>query len=390
MSTARRSARGVPRSSSPPSDVRVVVVGGGIGGLSVAIALRRAAIDTTVLERTSKLEAAGAGITLFGNAMRGLEQLGVRDAVAERSGAARRVAILTSDGGTLSEMPPDLFDGSVATHRGDLQAVLAEAAGELRLNSEVTSVEDDDRGVRVLLADGSEERGDLVIGADGVQSAVRRQLWSDSRPRYAGYTAWRGVTQFTLEEGWLTESWGRGQRFGLVDLGDGRTYWFATKNAQEGEQDEPSGRRAELLRRFSAWHEPVRRVLESADEGSIIRNDVYYLDPLETWSRGRVVLLGDAAHATTPRIGQGAAQAIEDAVALARAVDAASDLAPALHEYEARRRARAALVLEMSRRADRAGQLDGRLACAIRNAIVRLLPAAAQRRQLAPIVNAEP
>jgi 2-polyprenyl-6-methoxyphenol hydroxylase-like FAD-dependent oxidoreductase len=369
--------------------VRVVVVGGGIGGLSVAISLRRAGIDTTVLERTAKLEAAGAGITLFANAIRGLEQLGVRDAVVERSAAARRVAILRRDGGTLSEMPSDLFEGSVATHRGDLQAALAEASGELRLNSEATSVQEDDRGVTVRLADGSEERADLVIGADGVQSAVRRQLWPEARPRYAGYTAWRGVTQFPLDAGRLTESWGRGQRFGLVDIGAGRTYWFATKNAPEGEQDEPSGRRVELLRLFSDWHDPVSQVLESVDEDSILRNDVYYLDPLETWSRGRVVLLGDAAHATTPGIGQGAAQAIEDAVVLGRALAGPGDLASPLTEYETRRRPKATRVLKMSRRGDMAGQMEGRLACALRNAVVRVLPAAAQRRQLAPIVSSE-
>jgi 2-polyprenyl-6-methoxyphenol hydroxylase-like FAD-dependent oxidoreductase len=368
--------------------MRVIVVGGGIGGLSIAIALRRAGIETTVLERTSKLEAAGAGITLFGNAMRGLERLGVRDAVAGRSAVARRVAILSRSGATLSEMPPDLFAESTATHRGDLQDALAEAAGELRLNSDVTTVKQDDDGVSVLLADGSEERGDLVVGADGVQSVVRRRLWPDAQPRYAGYTAWRGVTQFPLEAGRLTESWGRGQRFGLVDIGRGRTYWFATKNAPESEQDEPAGRRAELLRRFSDWHKPVRQVLESADESSILRNDVYYLDPLDTWSRGRVVLLGDAAHATTPGIGQGAAQAIEDAVVLGRALAAPGELTLALEAYEARRRPRTALVLKLSRRADRAGQLDGRLACAVRNVIVWLQPAAAQRRQLAPIVSA--
>jgi 2-polyprenyl-6-methoxyphenol hydroxylase-like FAD-dependent oxidoreductase len=369
--------------------MRVVVVGGGIGGLSVAIALRRAGFDTTVLERTSKLEAAGAGITLFANAMRGLEQLGVRDAVADRSAEARRVAILSREGRTLSEMPRDLFEGSVATHRGDLQAALAEAAGELRLDSEATSVEEDDRGVTVHLADGSEERGDLVIAADGVQSTLRQQLWPDARPRYAGYTAWRGVTQFRLDSGRMTESWGRGRRFGLVDVGGGRTYWFATKNAPEGEQDEPGGRRAELLRLFSDWHEPVRQVLESVDEESILRNDVYYLDPLDTWSRGRVILLGDAAHATTPGIGQGAAQAIEDAVVLSRSLARAADPAAAAGEYEARRRPKAELVLKMSRRGDMAGQMEGRLACGVRNAIVRVLPAAAQRRQLAPIVSAK-
>src|SRR5262245_8455074 len=370
--------------------MRVIVVGGGIGGLAVAIALRRAGIETTVLERTSKLEAAGAGITLFGNAMRALERLGVRDAVAERASTAQRVAILTSDGDTLSEMPADLFEGSVAVHRAGLQEALAGAAGDLRLNAEVTGVEQEQGGVTVRLADFSEERADLVVGADGVNSVVRGGLWAHARPVYAGYTAWRGTADVSIEPGSLTESWGRGARFGLIDIGGGRTYWFATKNAAEGESDEPDGRRAELLRRFSDWHGPIGAVLEAAPEESILRNDVYYLDPVETWSHGRVVLLGDAAHATTPGIGQGAAQAIEDAVVLGEALSASENHAQAFADYEARRKPRATLTLKLSRRADKAGQMDSRLACGLRNAIVRLLPAAAQRRQLAPIVSAEP
>jgi 2-polyprenyl-6-methoxyphenol hydroxylase-like FAD-dependent oxidoreductase len=369
--------------------MRAVVAGGGIGGLSAAIALRRAGIETVVLERTSKLEAAGAGITVFANAMRGLEQLGVADSVAERGARAERVAILASDGRSLSEMPRDLFEGSVAVHRADLQAALAEAAGELGLNAEVSSVEEDEGGATVRVANGAEERGDLVVGADGVHSVVRRSLSPESQPRYAGYTAWRGVTAFPLDRGRLTESWGRGERFGLVDLGDGRTYWFATKNATEKEPEEPGGRLAELRRRFSAWHEPIRQLLQTAEEGEILRNDVYYIEPLSAWSRGRIVLLGDAAHATTPGIGQGAAQAIEDAVTLGRAVTAADDLPAAFNEYETRRKRRATMALKMSRRGDMAGQMEGRLACGVRNAIVRLLPAGAQRRQLAPIVSAE-
>ena len=120
-----------------------------------------------------------------------------------------------------------------------------------------------------------------------------------------------------IEPGRLTESWGVGERFGLVDIGGGRTYWFATKNAAAGEPDEPDGRKAEVMRRFASWHAPIAAVIDAAPADAILRNDVYYLQPLPRWSRDRVVLLGDAAHATTPGIGQGAAQAIEDAVVLA-------------------------------------------------------------------------
>jgi 2-polyprenyl-6-methoxyphenol hydroxylase-like FAD-dependent oxidoreductase len=270
-------------------------------------------------------------------------------------------------------------------HRGHLQEVLAEAAGEVRLGTEVVGVNDS----VVRLADGSEERGDLVVGADGVHSVVRRRLWPDAAPRFAGYTAWRGVVESSVDPGRWSESWGSGERFGLIDLGRGRTYWFATKNAREGEGDEPGGRREELLRRFRGWHAPIAAVLDAAREDTILRNDVYYLDPLPAWSKGRVVLLGDAAHATTPGIGQGAAQAIEDAVVLSRAIAAHDDVSAALADYEAKRRSRAERVLKMSRRADKGGQLEGRLPCTIRNTLVRLMPASAQRRQLKPIVDAE-
>jgi 2-polyprenyl-6-methoxyphenol hydroxylase-like FAD-dependent oxidoreductase len=191
-----------------------------------------------------------------------------------------------------------------------------------------------------------------------------------------------------VKSGRLTESWGVGERFGLVDIGRGRTYWFATKNAPEGEPDEPERRKAEILRRFSGWHEPIPAMIDSVDGDAILRNDVYYLEPLPRWSEGRVVLVGDAAHATTPGVGQGAAQAIEDAVVLADRL-AAGDLATALGEYEAKRRPRAEAVLKLSRRADKAAQLASPLGWRFRNAVVRLLPEVAQRRQLEPLVRHE-
>jgi 2-polyprenyl-6-methoxyphenol hydroxylase-like FAD-dependent oxidoreductase len=366
--------------------MRVIVVGGGIGGLSVAIALRQIGHDVVVLERAPRIEPVGAGITLFANAMSALDRLGVREAVAAHGAAATRSAILTSNGRELTNVPADLLEGTVALHRADLQAVLATAAGEVRVGTEVAAVEHHDGGVVVRAANGAEEHGELLVGADGVNSVVRRVI-DDVRPRYAGYTAWRGVSPVAVESGRLTESWGVGERFGLVDIGRGRTYWFATKNAAEGESEEPGGRKAEILRRFSAWHEPIGAVIDDTDEGSILRNDVYYLERLAHWSKGRIVLVADAAHATTPGVGQGAAQAIEDAVVLACELARSDDVAAAFGTYESIRRPRAEAVVKMSRRADRTAQLASQLGCRLRNAAVRRMPKRAQRHQLEPLVR---
>jgi 2-polyprenyl-6-methoxyphenol hydroxylase-like FAD-dependent oxidoreductase len=368
--------------------MRVIVVGGGIAGLSAGIGLRQIGHEVIVLERAPRIDPVGAGITLFANAMRALARLGVREAVAAQGAPARRSAILTWKGGELTQVPADLLEGTIALHRADLQAGLAGAAGQVRLGVEVTAVEQGGGGVVARGADGSEELGDLLIGADGLSSVIRSAI-ADVRPRYAGYTAWRGVSPVPVEPGRLTESWGVGERFGLVDIGRGRTYWFATKNAPEGESDEPGGRKAEIVRRFSGWHEPIAAVAEAVDEGGILRSDVYYLEPLPRWSEGRFVLIGDAAHATTPGVGQGAAQAIEDAVVLADRLAHAGDHAAALADYEAIRRPRAEAVLKMSRRVDKAAQLASPLGWRLRNTIVRRLPDRAQRRQLEPLVRYE-
>jgi 2-polyprenyl-6-methoxyphenol hydroxylase-like FAD-dependent oxidoreductase len=367
--------------------LRIMIVGGGIGGLNAAIALRNDGHDVVVLERAPHMELIGAGITLFANAMRALDRLGVGDAVRAQGAAARWSAILRADGRELAQVPSDLLDGAVALHRGDLQAILRQAAGDVRLGVEITSVEQDEQGV-VVRGDGVEERGEVLIGADGLNSVVRRAV-APAGPRYAGYTAWRGISPLTVDAGRMTETWGVGERFGLVDIGQ-RTYWFATKNAHEAEPDEPAGGKAELQRRFSRWHEPIAAVLDTTDASAILRNDVYYLESLPRWSSGRVVLLGDAAHATTPGVGQGAAQAIEDAVALAEQIAGNSDPAEAFARYESLRRPRAEYVQKISRRVDKAAQLASPVASRIRDAIVRLLPESAQRRQLEPLIHHEP
>jgi 2-polyprenyl-6-methoxyphenol hydroxylase-like FAD-dependent oxidoreductase len=364
-----------------------VIVGAGIGGLSAAVALRNAGVDVVLLERAERLDPLGAGISLFRNAMAALERLGMRDAVTRRGAPAARAEMRTAAGRLLGALPDDVLAGAVALHRGDLQTALLEAAPPPRLGAGVVAVARDGAGVLARCRDGTTERGDVLIGADGIHSVVRDALFPHD-PRYAGYTAWRSVVGVPVEAGRWSESWGCGQRFGSIDLGERGTYWFATKNAGEGERDEAGGRRAEVARRFSSWHEPIRSLIDATPSGAILRNDVFYLDPLPRWSRGPVILLGDAAHASTPGIGQGAAQAIEDAVVLAEALRSCRDPVEAAASYEAARRPRAERVLRLSRRVDRLSQLDRPLACRLRNAVVTAAPASAHRRSLVPILDA--
>ena len=358
--------------------MRIIVVGAGIGGLSAAIGLRRAGHDVSVLERAPHLGGIGAGLVLFPNAMRALGRLGMREAVAARGARGRRNRVLTSGGRELTALPSDLLDGTVAIHRGDLQATLVRAAGAVRLGAEITSVEQGDEGVVATIADGTEEQADLLVGADGLNSIVRAVV-TDARLRFAGYTAWRGISGVPVETGRMSESWGIGERFGLIDIGRSRTYWFATKNAPEGQPDEAGGRKAEILRRFSAWHEPIAAVADATPEADILRHDIYYLQGVERWSHGRITLLGDAAHATTPGIGQGAAQAIEDAVVLVESLARHTEPGAALADYEATRRSRTDKVLRLSVRLDRLAQLASPLGCRLRNAVVRRVPERARR-----------
>ena len=219
-------------------------------------------------------------------------------------------------------------------------------------------------------------KADLVVAADGLNSLARTRLWPDARlPRYAGSTAWRSVTHDPWD-GELTAvfSLGRGAEFGIFPLGDGRIYWYAAVNAPPNQQfpDEM----AEVHRRFGYWHDPIPAVLAATSPESVLRHDIYELaTPLPTYVRGRVALLGDAAHAMTPNLGQGACQSLEDAVVLGAVCAKMLELSTALAAYDAQRRPRTQQIARASHLASRFGQqLQNPAAVAVRNTMMRLIP----------------
>ncbi len=379
--------------------MKAIIVGGGIGGLSAAVALGGAGVETVVFERAEELREIGAGITLWANAMKALEKLDVHDALREAGAADLGGEIRSWRGEMISEISADqlrssLGEANLAVHRADLQGALLAALpqGTVRLGAEFVGFTQDGAGVVARLADGSEERGDLLVGADGIHSPVRAQLFGRSAPRYARYTAWRGIADAgdgLVPRGVGLNLWGRGSEFGLANIGRGRFYWFVTRNAPEGEAEDARGRKREVLDLLGGWYEPARAVVEATEGSKILRNDIYDRDPLERWGAGRVTLLGDAAHPMTPNLGQGACQAIEDAVVLARSLGDGGEAVSSLRLYEERRIPRTADVVRKSRRAGRILQLQNPLLCRLRDAVARRTSARAQLRQLSSVARFE-
>lgn len=368
--------------------MKVIVAGAGIGGLTAAIALSRHGVEVEVVERAAELLPLGAGLTLQPNAMRALDALDLAGPV-ERAGARLGPTVLrTSSGRRLGGMDLSRLSKevgpAVGIHRGQLQRLLLASLGESRIRYGVTVLGASTAADHALLdtSDGGRQ-ADAVVGADGANSTIRAALHGAMTPRYAGYTCWRGVVPGRFCDG-LSESWGRGRRFGLVPIGDNATYWFATRNAPEGEKD--TAARTSLLEMFGDFHNPIPEVLARTPDSAILRHDIYNLAPLSVWGRGRVTLLGDAAHPMTPNLGQGACQAIEDAVVLARVltepVRGADSITDRLRDYEAQRRPRTRTITEAARRLGEIGQWESSFGVWVRGALMQLTPDWVMRRRV--------
>lgn len=357
--------------------MKALLIGGGIGGLSAAIALRRAGFDVAVYERAPALTEVGAGISLWRNALAALDRLEVGESLRALGVAGQTGAFRRPDGRVLLEMRSGKFDTAASdmillVHRAELLDVLLSAAGQdiVRTGAELTSLRQTESQVVARFAGGAEETGDILIGADGLRSTVRAALFGQQAPRYGGYTAYRAVTTFDHGRLLPGETWGRGQRFGQWGMTAGRVYWYATESQPEGLPDPAQGRQARLLALFRGWHAPVEELIAATDQRSILRNDVFDRPPLARWSSGRVALLGDAAHPMTPDMGQGGCQAIEDAVALADCLSAENDVAKALARYSRIRLPRASRIVRESRQAGSIAQWSNPIACWLRERVL--------------------
>jgi 2-polyprenyl-6-methoxyphenol hydroxylase-like FAD-dependent oxidoreductase len=367
-----------------------VVIGAGIAGLATAVALQRRGHDVTVLEGRSDTTT-GAGISIWPNALAALDHIGLGDAVREAGGRVTAGAMRWRDGKWLRRPSRErivkaLGEPLVVVRRSALNDVLANAlsGGTLNTGAMVDGIELTPDGVRITLSDSTTRHAAAVIGADGTHSVVARYLNGPLENRYAGYTAWRGIADSTLDPDLAGETLGPGLECGHVPLGADHTYWFATERAPEGRQA-PEGELAYLQSKFASWAEPLPALLAATDPGVVLHNDLYDRDDAPVWAKGPIVLVGDAAHPMRPHLGQGGCQGLEDAAILAHFVDQTDDLAAAFARFERFRRPRVRALVRESANIGKIVNLRPAVLSAVAIRATVLVPEAVLTRHMATV-----
>jgi 2-polyprenyl-6-methoxyphenol hydroxylase-like FAD-dependent oxidoreductase len=339
--------------------VRVVIVGAGIGGLAAALALRRVGIETLIIERVNGIREVGAGLSLWSNAVNALRGLGLQANVMASASIVERVLTRTPAGRLVSQSELGAISQmagapSICLHRAVLQKILLGALPptSIRTGARCSSFHDS----TAILENGERINADVLVGADGICSVIRDGLHGAQAPRYAGYTCWRGIRQdnSVLPERSALLVVGLGSQFGLWPCGAGQLYWFLTNNANPG----TTQRKADAVALCRSWAAPVPEIVEGTPEEAILQNDIVDRPPLRWWGRAAVTLLGDAAHASTPNLGQGACQSLEDAVVLAHCLSGTRPIQAALRQYEHLRIPRTTAIVRNSWQTGKALQID--------------------------------
>ena len=393
--------------------MRIAIIGGGIGGLTAALALRQCGFEPEIFEQAPQLLGVGAAILVWPNAMRVLHRLGLAGTIREHGGVLEQSRWLRCDGKLLNEFSFPLTDlPALAVHRAQLQQTLVDALPPKSIHLDHVFVDYEQFSDRVIarFQNSPSFECDVLIAADGLHSHARDQLLNDGPPIDHHYAAWRGVVPHTLPSVQLataTEIYGRGRRFGIGPLGAGKVGWWASANKSllknrkqaNGAQATMSPTdlesiREELLELFGDWCRPVPDLIRATPFDALVRNAVTDRTPVEKWGAGAITLLGDAIHPMTPNLGQGGCLAIEDAAVLARCLEKYArngGIEPqiaasfALRQFESARRSRTARLARFSRAYGVMGQWETRTAVQLRDFGLSCVPRLLTRRFLRAI-----
>ncbi|WP_298780415.1 FAD-dependent monooxygenase [uncultured Polaribacter sp.] len=307
------------------------IIGAGIGGLTTALAFEKKGIPYQIFEKAPELNEVGAGIWLAPNALQVLECIGVLDEVKEKGNSIDRITIGKADLSPISDSSQDFIKTefgytTIAIHRAALQKLLFDKIPKEKifLNKGFQSLKELKSGkIVITFNDNSTTETDFLIGADGINSKVRNQLFPKSNKRYSGQTCWRGVVDIKLDEKYAHrgyELWGNQIRFGISHIAKNKVYWFAVALATENSKEDTRFVKEKLLNLFFDFDPLILKLISETPLHQILKNDINDLKPLSSWHKNNICLIGDAGHATTPNMGQGGAQAIEDAYYLSNLI----------------------------------------------------------------------
>jgi 2-polyprenyl-6-methoxyphenol hydroxylase-like FAD-dependent oxidoreductase len=371
--------------------MKVGIIGGGIGGLTLALALHQKKIPFTLFEAAPEIRAVGAGILLGPNAMLLLDRLGVGETIREAGQSLRAAHICDADFRPMQtldmvQIRAAYGSGSTLIHRGALQRCLLEQLPAEAVQTGYQAVRVEPSSGNVFFANGSNDSFEVVIGADGIHSAVRQSVFPNRHTRSSGQICWRGVANYSLPDRLkesIHECWGKMGRFATCDLGKGQVYWFAVAREKDIPEAAFPNMQDEVLNLFAEFAEPARAVLEATPADAIHRDVLADLPSQSPWWDGQVCMIGDAIHATTPNLGQGGAQAIEDAWYLAELLSAMpEDPSAAFARFEGLRTPKVSHVVNQSWQVGQLAHWKSPLAVMLRNTIMRLTPTRVMTRQV--------
>lgn len=372
---------------------KIAILGAGIGGLTVALAFKQKGFNVTVYESAAEIKPVGAGIGIANNAMQIFKKLNIHEKIENAGVKVSSMNITDHQLRSLSIIDLKEFEVkygvcNISIHRAVLQNILAEEIGfeNIKLSKRLVKIEQDEN-VKLFFEDGSVETADVVIAADGINSVVRNQLFDPSQIRDTNQICWRGVSKISLPKDYnnkAVEAWGNGKRFGFVQINKYETYWYAVVNESLINQQEDS-----LENLFKDFNSDVLEIIKNTSEDTVIKNRIIDLKPIHKWYNKSVCLLGDAAHATTPNLGQGACQAIEDAYLLAELYQEDKPIEIVFEEYQKVRIKKAHFIVNSSWRIGKMAHLESGFLIYFRNLIMRSIPTSANNKQLQSIYNVD-
>jgi 2-polyprenyl-6-methoxyphenol hydroxylase-like FAD-dependent oxidoreductase len=367
--------------------MKVLIIGGGIGGLTTALVCKHFQLEYEVFEAAPEIREVGSGIWVPPNAMQVMHRLHLADKVKETGTVLDKISIGGPTGKSwyslLTEnIIPKFGFGTVAIHRARLQALLYSALDKHKVHTgkRLHRFSQTKEGVTLFFQDGSQASGTCAVGADGLRSVTRQQLFGDLPLRYSGQTCWRGIVRLRLPENMkasMIELWGKrsGQRFAYSQITAEEVYYYATLATEPGGKDDLGNLKSFLHTNYDSFGTTAKLIIDAIEPQTVIRTDLFDLKPIHTWTQENVALLGDAAHATTPNLGQGAAQAIEDAYVLISLLKKQSDDIPlALRQYQQLRIKKAHHIVNTSWTFGQLTNLKNPVAIALRNWFIRSTP----------------